>query len=116
MTTKRIFSSQDPDDLRRDPLPYVDRITGERRARPGWMTTIYKPRPEYRLQLPHPTNHALVALRDQAHATLADGMTEPDVFYRGFVTVLDGEGYEPDQAEHAREVALRLARLAAGAS
>lgn len=112
MTDQPIFGSQDPDDLMQDPLPYVDRVTGERRARPGYLTTFYSPRPEFILDLPHPMNRALVDMRYARRRQVSPGEVAPDVFYRGIVTVID-EDDEYDMAEkaHAKRIAARLAAI-----
>lgn len=112
MTTTRIFGSQDPSDLLSDPYPYVDSITGARQARPGYLTTFYSPRPEYRLDLPHPANRALVDMRDLRNREVYTGQIDADVFYRGYVTIIDGsDEYDADEKQHAKLIAGRLATI-----
>lgn len=112
MSQQRIFASQDPEDLLRDPLPFVDRLTGARQAQPGYLTTIHSPRPEFRLQLPHPTNRALVDMRYARRRDLIPGHVDPDIFYRGIVTVIDeSDDYDLAEKEHAKLIAARLAAI-----
>ncbi len=112
MTAARIFASQDPADLARDPYPYVDRVTGARQARPGYLTTFHSPRPEFLLKLPHPTNRALVDVRDAHRRDVATGRVEHDVFYRGMVTIIaESPEYEQTEKDHAERVVARLAAI-----
>ncbi|MBN9214112.1 MAG: hypothetical protein J0J04_04725 [Microbacterium sp.] len=112
MTTSRIFGSQDPHDLLRDPLPYVDRATGERQWRPGYLTTYYSPRPEYVLHLPHPTNRALVDMRDERNRQVYSGRVDAEVFYAGAVTAIDeNPDYDTAEKEHAKRIATLLAAI-----
>lgn len=113
MTFPTILGSQDPLDLLPDPLPYVDRVTGERRARPGYLTTFFSPRPQYQLELPHPPNFALVDMRYRRDAAKRTGEMNPQVFYRGIVEVIDAsQQYSAREKDHAKRVAARLMAVA----
>lgn len=116
MTNPRILSSQDPADLMSDPFPFVDKVTGERKAHPGYLTTIYSPRAEYVLHLPHPTNRALVDMRHRSRAEVYSGKVPPEEFYTAIVKTINGsDEYAPHEKEHAARIAGRLATHLVGA-
>lgn len=113
MTATPIQGSYDPSDLGRDPAPYVDPVTGVRQARPGYLTTVYKPRREYQVTLHHPHNPALADLRERRNREVYVELADPSVFYRGMATLIEqSDQYSDGQKLHAKRVAQRLANLA----